>query len=129
MTTPGFLDFFILEASEYVEQLDGFVSRAAAAGPDIESFTRTARALRGSATMAKLTPFAELATALERVARGLRDGSLAWSPALAGTLVATIDDLKILIRSVRSWSSGDDQRAANRAAELARIAPAATPSA
>ena len=129
--SPGFLDFFILEASEYVEQLDGILARASAtgSGPDTEAIVRNARALRGSATMAKLTPFAELATALERVGRALREGGVSWSPALAGTLVATIDDLKILIRSVRAWSSGDDQRASARAAELARIAPAVTPSA
>jgi hypothetical protein len=129
MTSPGFLDFFILEASEYVEQLDGFVSRAAAAGPDAESFTRTARALRGSATMAKLTPFAELATALERVGRALREGRLPWSPAIAGALTSAVDDLKILIRAARSWSPGEDQRAAARTAELTRLAPAATPTA
>ncbi|HKW48001.1 MAG TPA: Hpt domain-containing protein, partial [Gemmatimonadaceae bacterium] len=134
MTAPspasGFLDFFILEASEYVELLDGLLARASATGggaPDADAIARSARALRGSATMARLTPFAELATALERVARGLRDGTVAWAPALSGTLVATVDDLKILIRSVRSWSAGDDQRAANRTAELTRIAPAATP--
>jgi chemotaxis protein histidine kinase CheA len=130
--TSGFLDFFILEASEYVELLDGLLARASATGggaPDAEAIARNARALRGSATMARLAPFAELATALERVARGLRDGTVAWSPAIAGTLVATIDDLKILIRSVRSWSAGDDQRASNRATELTRIAPAATSSA
>jgi chemotaxis protein histidine kinase CheA len=130
--TSGFLDFFILEASECVEMLDGLLARASATGggaPDAEGIARNARALRGSATMAKLTPFAELATSLERVARGLRDGSVAWSPAVSGTLVATIDDLKMLIRSVRSWSIADDQRAANRSAELTRIAPAATPSA
>src|SRR5438105_7899107 len=128
---PGFLDFFILEASEYVEQLDRLLARASAtgSGPDTEAIVRNARALRGSATMAKLTPFAELATALERVGRAVREGSVSWSPALAGTLVATIDDLKILIRAVRSWSAGDGQRAAARAAELGRIAPAATPNA
>ena len=129
--SPGFLDFFILEASEYVEQLDGILARASGtgSGPDTEAIVRNARALRGSATMAKLTPFAELATALERVGRALRDGSVPWSPPLAGTLVATIDDLKILIRSVRAWSVGDDQRASARATELARIAPATTSSA
>ena len=129
MTTPGFLDFFILEASEYVEQLDGFVARAPAAGPEADSFTRTARALRGSATMAKLTPFVELATALERVGRAMREGRLQWSSALAGTLTAAVDDLKILIRAARSWSPAEDQRAATRTAELTRVAPAATPSA
>jgi HPt (histidine-containing phosphotransfer) domain-containing protein len=129
MTTPGFLDFFILEASEYVEQLDGFVARAAATGPDADSFTRTARALRGSATMAKLTPVADLATALERVGRALRESRLQWSPAVSGALTSAVDDLKILIRGVRSWSPAEDQRASTRTAELTRLAPAATPSA
>jgi chemotaxis protein histidine kinase CheA len=127
--TSGFLDFFVLEASEYVEQLDGLLARASATGSavDADALVRNARALRGSATMAKLTPFAELATALERVGRTLREGTLAWSPAISGTLVATIDDLKILVRSVRSWSPTDDHRAVTRTAELGRIAPAAAP--
>ena len=133
MTSPasGFLDFFVLEASEYVEQLDGLLARASATSSpvDAEALGRNARALRGSATMAKLTPFAELALSLERVGRGLREGAVAWSPALAGALVAAIDDLKILIRSVRAWSPADDQRASVRAAELARVAPPLTPSA
>ena len=55
MTAPaGFLEFFILEASEYVEQLDGLLLGAGASGPDNAAFQRTARALRGTATMAKL---------------------------------------------------------------------------
>ena len=129
--SSGFLDFFILEASEYVEQLDGLLARASAtnAPVDTEALARNARALRGSATMAKLTPFAELSTALERVGRGLREGTVSWSPAVAGALVAAVDDLKILIRAVRNWSGADDQRATARAAELTRIAPAATPAA
>lgn len=129
MTSPGFLDFFILEASEYVEQLDGLVARAPAAGPDVEALTRAARTLRGSATMAKLTPFAELATALERVGRAMRSGALPWSAALAGALTSAIDDLKILIRAARSWTPAEDQRATARTAELTRFAPAVTPTA
>ena len=133
MTSPasGFLDFFILEASEYVEQLDGLLARASATNSpvDADALGRNARALRGSATMAKVTPFADLALSLERIGRGLREGAIAWSPALSGALVAAVDDLKILIRSVRSWSPADDQRAAARAAELTRIAPPLTPSA
>ena len=82
MTAPaGFLEFFILEASEYVEQLDGLLLGAGASGPDSAAFQRTARALRGTATMAKLGPFAEVAAALERVGRVLQDGALRWEPA------------------------------------------------
>src|SRR2546423_11138004 len=127
---PGFLDFFILEASEYVEQLDGLLARAVpTTGPDADATLRPARALRGSATMAKIPSFADLANALERVGRALGEGALPWSAALSGALVAAIDDLKILIRSVRSWTVSDDQRASARAAELGRYAPVSAPNA
>jgi len=52
MNAPaGFLEFFILEASEYVEQLDGLLNAAGSSAPDIAAFQRTARALRGTATI------------------------------------------------------------------------------
>jgi len=126
MTAPaGFLEFFILEASEYVEQLDGLLLSAGASGPDSAAFQRTARALRGTATMAKLGPFAEVAAALERVGRVLQDGALRWEPALRGALVSAVDDLKVLLHSVRSWSPAEDARARARTSELARYLPRA----
>src|SRR6478752_5383906 len=113
MTAPaGFLDFFVLEASEYIDEL--------------ESLQRAARALRGSATMAKLPAFAEMASGIERVAHGLRGGVSQWEPALAGALVATIDDCKLLLRNVRGWGAADDARSRARVDELARYAPART---
>ncbi len=45
--TGRLLDFFTLEADEYVEQLDALVSRATSAPPDAEAFARSVRALRG----------------------------------------------------------------------------------
>jgi chemotaxis protein histidine kinase CheA len=120
---PGFLDFFILEASEYVEQIDGLLLDASPSGPDADAMQRLARALRGTATMAKIPSFAELAAGIERVGRALQEGSLLWEPALDGALVAAIDDLKTLLRSARSWSTTDDDRANARAAELSRYAP------
>jgi chemotaxis protein histidine kinase CheA len=125
---PGFLEFFILEASEYVEQLDGLLLGAGTTGPNAEAMQRLARALRGTATMAKIPPFADLASAVERVGRGLQEGALRWDPALGGALVAAVDDLKTLLRSVRGWSAGDDERARARTDELSRYAPRRTPS-
>ena len=126
MTGPaGFLDFFVLEASDYVEQLDGLLLRATATGPDAGALQRIARALRGAATMAKLRSFAELAGAVERVGRGLHDGSQPWDPALSAALVAAIDELKTLIHSARTWSEAEDRRAASRVATLAKYAPSA----
>jgi hypothetical protein len=124
MTGPAaFLEFFILEASDYVEQLDGLLLRGGSEGPDAEQIQRVARALRGTATMAKIPSFSDLAAAVERVGRGMHDGSVRWDPALGGLLVAAIDDLKTLLHAARGWSAADDLRAARRAAELSRYAP------
>src|SRR5688500_6645332 len=120
MTAPGtsFLDFFVLEAGEYVEQLDVLVSRAPASGPDSDQLQKVARALRGSATMAKLGAFADLASGLEGIGRALRTGSTRWDERLKSVLTATIDDFKILVRAVRSWSPNEDQLAMRRLQEL-----------
>ena len=122
----GFLEFFILEASDYVEKLDGLLLGGGSVGPDGESMQRAARALRGTATMAKLPAFAELAAGVERVGRAMQDGLLRWDPALAGAVVAAIDDLKSLLHAARAWSPAEDRRARERAGELARFAPART---
>lgn len=136
MSSPpsaSFLDFFVLEASEYVEALDGLLLRATAAGPDSEGLQRVARALRGSATMAKLPSFAELASSVEAVGRSLRQGTLPWDEALKGVLTSAVDDLKILVRAARAWSPAEDQWAMKRVSELAKYvqypAPPAPPQA
>lgn len=121
--TGGLLDFFTLEASEYVEQLDALVSRATTVPPDAESFARGVRSLRGSATMAKVMGVAQLAQGLERLAKQVKDGQLAWDAATRGVTISAVDDAKLLIRAVRSWGAAEDARVAERVAEIDRIAP------
>ena len=121
--TVGLLDFYILEASEYVDQLDALVGAAVHAPPDSTPFITAARALRGSSTMAKLIRMAELAGSVERVGRGLRDGSVRWSSEVRSAIVAAIDDVRILLRTVRSWGAAEEQRAAARVAELRSFVP------
>src|SRR5262249_49824169 len=89
----GFLEFFILEAGEYVEQLDGLLLAGGSGGPDPNAVQRVARALRGTATMAKLPAFADLAAAIERVGRAMHDRTLTWDPPLRTALVAPVGDL------------------------------------
>ena len=122
-SSVGLMEFFILEASDYVEQLDGVLARADRDGPDITELIKFARMLRGSSTMARQSVLAELAGAIERVARAVRDGALAWDRAVQGALVAAIDDLKILIRALRAWTPAEDHRARTRIADLSRFAP------
>ncbi len=127
MTNPSFLDFFVLEAGDYVEQLDGLLHGATSSGPDSGALQRVARALRGSATMAKLNGFAGVAAGIERVGRALHEQTLTWGPALEATLIAAVDDLKILLRNAKAWSPSDEQRAVDRTAELTALAPHASP--
>jgi len=122
--SSGLLDFFTLEASEYVEHLDGIVARSRGGIPDLEACARNARSLRGSATMARVGGIADVAGALERIVHALQAGTLQWNDALRAASVAAIDDLKILIRGVRTWGDAEKQRAAARTQELAGFAPA-----
>ncbi|HUQ46262.1 MAG TPA: Hpt domain-containing protein [Gemmatimonadaceae bacterium] len=127
MTAPtpvGFVDFFVLEASDYIEQIDAQLVAGGVGEPDAEALQRSARALRGSATMAKLPAFAEMASGLERVGRALRERGVAWDAGLRGAIVATVDDCKLLLRNVRAWSADDDARARARVDELIRYVPA-----
>lgn len=122
-SSVGLLDFFVLEASDYVERLDGLLASASPMGPDPEALVRNSRTLRGSAMMARLGALAELAGGIERIGRGLRDGTLRWDPALRGVVIAAVDDVKILLRVVRTWGTAEEKRARTRIDEIAAIAP------
>lgn len=121
--SAGVLDFFIVEASEYLERLDNLLTSAGPAGPNADSFGRYARALRGSATMSRQYGIADIAGALERIARALRNRAMGWTPAASAAVIAAVDDLRILVRAVREWGPADDRRAQARTAELDRLAP------
>ncbi|HVP70085.1 MAG TPA: Hpt domain-containing protein, partial [Gemmatimonadaceae bacterium] len=118
--STGVLDFFIVEASEYLERLDNLLTSAGPAGPNADSFGRYARALRGSATMSRQYGIADVAGALERIARALRNRAMGWTPAASAAVIAAVDDLRILVRAVRVWGPADDRRALARTAELDR---------
>lgn len=127
MTAPGgsgLLDFFVLEAGECLAQLDGLLARAEPGGPAADALLKDARRLRGSATMAKLAGFAEVAAAIERVARALREQTLAWDDAVRLALVGAVDDLAVLLHRVRAWGDDEEAKARARTAELDRFAPA-----
>lgn len=121
--SAGVLDFFIVEASEYLERLDNLLTSSGPGGPNADSFGRYARALRGSATMSRQYGIADVAGALERIARALRNRAMGWTPQASAAVIAAVDDLRILVRAVREWGPADDRRAQARTAELDRLAP------
>ena len=127
MTTPpppppsgspplGMADFFALEAGEYLERLDALLQSVEA--PAADEFVRLARALRGSALMANQQAIARAATGLEALARGVREGRRAWDPGTQQLAIRGVDDLKIFLRRVPSWTDADTAKAEALGREL-----------
>ena len=124
MTMPGrLLDYFALEASEYLTRLETLVGRPGMQSSDATQFVAAARGLRGSATMAKASGPARLATAVERIASNVAQGALAWEPEVQRALVGAIEDLKLLVRGVRNWGAEQDARLEESVSRLARYVP------
>jgi chemotaxis protein histidine kinase CheA len=125
MTMPGrLLDFFSLEASEYLTRLESLASKQTMETSDATQFTGAARGLRGSATMAKAGGIVQVAMTVERIGSSVAHGGTSWEPELQRALVGAIDDLKLLVRSVRTWGADQDARVEESLRRLARFAPA-----
>lgn len=125
MTTPGrLLDFFTLEAGEYLTRLESFAAQQSLQPTEANQFAAAARGLRGSATMAKAGGVSKLAASVERIAAGVVQGAISWEPELQRSLVGAVEDLKLLVRSVRQWGAEQDARLEESLRRLARYAPA-----
>jgi len=109
--TMGTLDFFLLEAGEYLERLDALAQSHAGAFSAGDDFVRLTRAFRGSAIMANQHGMARAAQGLESVARAVREGRLPWSEAVRGEVVRAVDDCKVVMRRLRTPEQGDTERA------------------
>ncbi len=114
----GMTDFFTMEATEYLERLDGLVSGPEA--PSGEELQRLTRALRGAALMANHQPIAATAGSFEHLARAVREGRHAWDEGTRQLAIRTVDDLKMFVRRAREWSDADTLRARELAATLER---------
>ena len=111
MTSPdGLMHFFVLEATDYIDRLDSLLTSAGDDGPDASAFGRYARNLRGSATMSRQMGIADVASALERLARALRNRAIRWDAAVHGPVVSAVDDLRILVRAVRTPGADESPR-------------------
>ncbi len=120
--SPELLEFYLVEATEYVDALDQLVG-GATTSPDANALIATARALRGSSTMAKADEIAELSLVIEQLAHALRDGEQRWTLDLFQSMRGTVDDLRFLVRGVRMWGTREDARAQSRLADLKRFLP------
>ena len=124
MSIPNkLLDFFSLEASEYLARIDAAVSGENA---DLPALKSGARGLRGTATMARSTPIANIAGRLESIAAKIGDGQLTLDPPLRRVIGSAIETLNALVRAVRSWGPEHEERARRALDDLDSYAPGET---
>ena len=117
----GLLDFFVLEASDYIDRLQRLVAIDDPQGPDSATLLKLARGLRGSAVMARLGTFADAASGLERGARLLHEGRIAWTHGLATAVAESIVELRALVPMARLWGESHDQRARSAGGKLCSV--------
>jgi chemotaxis protein histidine kinase CheA len=125
MTQPlGIDDFFVLEASDYLDRLAALSGNTTA--PSADELVRFTRALRGSALMANQQPIARTAGGLEHLVRAYRDGRRAWDGDLSSLVREAVDMLRTLVERVRSWTPDDTARAERLALQLEAAAGGGT---
>ncbi|MDX2194279.1 MAG: hypothetical protein NW201_13065 [Gemmatimonadales bacterium] len=113
-------DFFALEAGEILDRLGRLLEGGGA--PEASRFVLLARALRGSALLARQQPLVAPAGALEAVARAVQAGSRPWDAATKEVTAQAVDTLRGLVRrTTEGWGASDDARAAALATALERL--------
>src|SRR5688500_15393345 len=122
MTSPELLRFFHAEAEEYLDTVEDLASRSGSF--EAGAFVAASRALRGSATMARVPRIAEIALIMERLANGVRDGEVKWTSELRYALLDTITDVREFVARIDNWSSTDDRKALDRLGTLRAHLPA-----
>jgi chemotaxis protein histidine kinase CheA len=122
MTSPELLRFFHAEAGEYLDTVEELATGDSTF--EAGAFVAASRALRGSATMARLPRIADIALAMERVANAVRDGEIDWSEELRGDLADAIVDLRRFVGASSQWTADENRRAIDCLASLRAHLPA-----
>lgn len=123
MSAPqALIEFFQKEATEYLDRLDQLLSHAETVTPDAATFLTHARALRGSATMTRLDGLPDLASTIERIATGLRDGELRWDQRLHFAVHGALVELRALVQRAPSWGDAEQRRSRTQSVALAAVA-------
>jgi chemotaxis protein histidine kinase CheA len=97
-------EYFENEARDYLAKLERDLERSR---PDAAGLQRVARALRGSAQMAREERVFRAAGVLEAAARAVLEERIGWSDELAARARATVADLRVLVDRRQSAAALD----------------------
>ena len=104
-----FIVRFVEEARDHIGRLSDGLAALEGGSADAEGVNaifRSAHTIKGSSRMLKLAPITETAHKLEDVLGGLRDGSLAFTPALGQLLYQGVDAIAALVDALAETSDG-----------------------
>ncbi|MEP7347416.1 MAG: Hpt domain-containing protein, partial [Gemmatimonadaceae bacterium] len=124
-SSPELLRYFVAEARECLDALEPLVAKVMNPS-DGSSVVSAARALRGTATIARLSRIADLAFAIERVGGAIRDSELASTPELRDALWGAVKELRGVVSSAQSWGEAEDARVAAADLSVRRFVPNAS---
>jgi hypothetical protein len=114
--------FFQQEATEYLDRLDQVVDSAGDAAPDLGAFLAHARALRGSASMARLDGLADLAATVERVGAAIRDDVVHWDQRLQFAVRGALVEIRALVDRAAEWGEPELRRSRQQSVALGAVA-------
>lgn len=131
---PSLREFFATEAADIVARLNDLVQRLDAGSGDVTELQRDARALRGSAQMAREDRAYRTALGLEAAARSILTGALAWTEEVSARVQRSLEDVSSLAQRTESDDDAETRvrRSLDRWREIGvplpdETAPAAAP--
>src|SRR5688572_29514121 len=100
-------DYFVTETDDYFTQFAAALTRLDASRGDPNELVRVARALRGSAQLARESRVHRAGLGLEAAARAVVSGALQWNPDVSGRVRRTIEDLQALVAGGETDDAAD----------------------
>jgi len=107
------------DAIHHLDRLATAILDDVGEGPAPTEFAAIAGEVAGAVATIGVPAFNELAGLVTGVAGSIAGGAVDWSPALGGTLIAAVDDLRALIPRASQFSAEDGEHLHQRALELA----------
>jgi hypothetical protein len=106
------------QALQHLDRLGAIILDDVGDGPPPADFAAAARAARDAVAHLAVPALTQLGGLISGVAESVVAGATEWNPALGGTLIAAVDDLRHLAARASQFTDEDNEHLAHRASEL-----------
>jgi hypothetical protein len=106
------------QALQQLDRLGAIILDDVGDGPSPSDLAAAARAARDAVAELAVPALTQLGGLISGVAESVVAGATEWNPALGGTLIAAVDDLRHLASRANQFTDEDSEHLAHRASEL-----------